>query len=48
MRMVASVPEDVHYFFERVFGKDYYKDPDFFVKKFSEWNVHKEGDSITI
>ena len=47
-RLVASVPEEVHTFFIKVFGQDYYKDKDFFTKRFSEWSVHKEGDSLIL
>lgn len=39
MRKVASLPIEVDMFFSRVYGQDYYKDPDFFTKVHSEWRV---------
>lgn len=41
MKKVASMPVEVDLFFERVYGKDYYKDKDFFTKHHSEWSVVK-------
>jgi hypothetical protein len=39
MRKLASYPIYVDEFFTKVYGKDYYKDPDFFVKYAPEWLV---------
>lgn len=39
MRKVATVPTEVDVFFSRIYGNDYYKDPDFFTKKHQEWRV---------
>lgn len=38
-RKVASMPLEVDRFFSKVYGKDYYKDPDFFTKHAPEWAV---------
>lgn len=40
MRKVATIPFEVDLFFSKVYGDDYYKDPDFFTKRFTEWNVN--------
>ncbi len=39
MRKVASIPHEVDVFFTRLYGVNYYKDPDFFVKRHQEWRV---------
>jgi len=36
-RLHASFPEVVDDFFTAMYGKDYYKEPDFFTKHFPEW-----------
>jgi hypothetical protein len=46
MRKVATIPFEVDHFFCRVYGEDYYKDPDFFVKLHSEWSVNKTKREI--
>lgn len=37
-KKVASMPYEVDQFFTRVYGKDYYKEKDFF-DRFPEWKV---------
>lgn len=39
MRKVAWVPLEVDEFFTKMYGKDYYKDKDFFKKYAPEWAV---------
>lgn len=39
MRKVASLPMEVDQFFSKVYGKDYYKDTNFFNKHHPEWLV---------
>ena len=39
MRKVATVPVEVDVFFSRLYGADYYKNPDFFTKMHQEWRV---------
>lgn len=39
MRKLASMPLVVDQFFTDLYGEDYYKDPDFFTKRFQEWAV---------
>lgn len=39
MRKIASIPIEVDHFFTKVYGKDYYKDKDFFTKHHKEWLV---------
>jgi len=39
-RLIATLPAEVDMFFTKVYGKDYYKDPDFFTKHHSEWHLH--------
>lgn len=41
MRKVASLPMEVDAFFIKVYGPDYYKDPDFFTKHYTEWSVQR-------
>lgn len=43
-RKIASLPYEVDIFFSRVYGSDYYKDPDFFTKKYQEWAVIDRRD----
>lgn len=43
MRKVATIPMEVDIFFSRVYGPDYYKDPDFFTKKHAEWGVNADA-----
>ena len=38
-KKVASLPLEVDLFFTRVYGEDYFKDPDFFEKYYPEWKV---------
>jgi len=40
MKLLASIPIELDIFFSRVYGEDYFKDPDFFTKRYSEWNVN--------
>jgi hypothetical protein len=42
-RLVATLPTEVDMFFTKVYGRDYYKDPDFFTKHHSEWHLHGES-----
>lgn len=39
MRKIASFPMGVDAFFTKVYGEDYYKDPNFFKKTHPEWAV---------
>lgn len=39
MKKVASVPLEVDRFFTKLYGEDYYKDKDFFLKIAPEWRV---------
>ncbi len=39
MRKIASMPRVVDEFFTKLYGSDYFKDPDFFVKTAPEWAV---------
>jgi hypothetical protein len=39
MRKIASIPDEVDVWFSRIYGPDYYKDKDFFVKVAPEWSV---------
>lgn len=39
MRKIASFPVEVDAFFTKVYGEDYYKDPEFFTKLHLEWSV---------
>jgi len=39
MRKIASYPVEVDAFFERMYGKDYWKEKDFFSKYHKEWLV---------
>jgi hypothetical protein len=39
MRKIASMPIEVDHFFMKVYGKDYYKEKDFFTKYAPEWLV---------
>lgn len=41
-KKVASMPLEVDLFFTRVYGEDYYKDPDFFEKHHPEWKVSEK------
>jgi hypothetical protein len=36
MRLIAHIPIEVDIFFERIYGKEYYKDDKFF-KEYPEW-----------
>lgn len=36
---IASIPMEVDRWFTKVYGADYYKDPEFFTKKHPEWRV---------
>lgn len=38
-RKIATLPLEVDAFFTKVFGPEYYKDPDFFKKHAPEWMV---------
>lgn len=38
-RKIATIPAEVDAFFCRLYGPDYYKDKDFFTKKYTEWNT---------
>lgn len=40
MRKLATIPMEVDLFFTRIYGPDYYKDPEFFVSKHTEWSVN--------
>jgi hypothetical protein len=42
-RLIATLPAEVDMFFTKVYGRDYYKDPDFFTKHHSEWHLHGES-----
>lgn len=37
MRKIASLPAIVDEFFTKTYGRDYYKDKDFFKKHYNEW-----------
>lgn len=39
-RKVASYPVEVDQFFSKIYGKNYYKDPEFFNKYAPEWRVY--------
>lgn len=39
MRKIASMPIEVDQFFEKIYGKDYYKDKDFFTNIAPEWTT---------
>lgn len=39
MRAIASYPVEVDMFFQKLYGDEYYKDPDFFTKHYPEWLV---------
>lgn len=39
MRKIASFPVEVDLFFIKVYGENYYKDPNFFQKTHPEWRV---------
>lgn len=41
MRKIATFPVEVDQFFVKVYGENYYKDPDFFSKLHPEWRVVK-------
>ena len=41
MRKVASMPPEVDAFFTKLYGPDYYHEPDFFNKWGSEWKVYE-------
>lgn len=41
MKKVASMPQVVDQFFTKVYGENYYKDPNFFIKHAPEWGVNK-------
>lgn len=41
MRKVATVPFEIDHFFCKAYGEDYYKDPDFFTKRHTEWSLGK-------
>lgn len=43
-RKVASFPIEVDQFFTKIYGKHYYKDPDFFNKIAPEWKVYDSND----
>ena len=43
MRKIASFPVEVDQFFTKVYGDNYYKDPDFFKKYHNEWAVIKNS-----
>lgn len=36
-RKIASMPTEVDEFFQKIYGKNYYKDKDFFIKHAPEW-----------
>lgn len=39
MRKIATFPIEVDQFFTKVYGENYYKDPDFFKRYHNEWSV---------
>jgi hypothetical protein len=39
-KKVASMPLEIDRFFTKIYGRDYYKDPDFFSKYGPEWRVY--------
>lgn len=39
MQKIASVPMEVDVFFSRIYGNDYFRDPDFFTRVAPEWRV---------
>jgi len=39
MRKIATFPVELDAFFTKVYGENYYKDPDFFTKVHPEWLV---------
>jgi hypothetical protein len=39
-RKVATMPQEVDRFFTKIYGPDYYKDPDFFRVNAPEWRVY--------
>lgn len=39
LKKIATVPVEVDAFFQKLYGVDYYKDPDFFTKAHPEWRV---------
>ena len=39
---VATIPIEVDQWFVKMYGEDYYKDPDFFIKRHPEWRVTKD------
>ncbi len=41
MRKIATFPVELDLFFTKVYGENYYKDPDFFQKVAPEWRVVK-------
>lgn len=38
-RKIASLPVEVDKFFSDIYGKDYWRDPEFFTKRYTEWAV---------
>jgi len=38
-RLIASLPLEVDRFFTKIYGRDYYKEPNFFDKYAKEWKV---------
>lgn len=38
-RLIASLPTEVDRFFSKVYGREYYKDKQFFIKRHPEWRV---------
>ncbi len=36
---IASIPMEVDQWFTKMYGADYYKNPDFFTKMYPEWRV---------
>lgn len=39
---IATIPIEVDQWFVKMYGEDYYKDPDFFTKRHPEWRVTKD------